>query len=190
MIEMFGKFLPFGQYFYLYVRDNLEEFKKIIKNFLVVRLEKSINSEKIFSINVLNLLDLYIPPINALIVVKVIDQDGGERFSLEISNYPQEVFLAYENGISIFASENEKIMVEFYALDDNLLSESIRKFKNLYEEKGEIISVLEDVNNEIKNLANSIGYELTSPGVNIERTEMAKKFIQLLETLIMEKEVM
>jgi hypothetical protein len=188
MIKIFDKFLPFGQYFYLDVRDNLEGFKKIIKNFLVVRLEKSIDSEKFFFINVLDLLDLYIPPMNALIVVKVISQDGEERFSLEVSNYPQEVFLVHENNVGIFASTNEKMIVEFYALDDNLLLESIRKFKNLYKEKGPI-NAIEDMNNEIKNLVNNIGYELTSPGVNIERTEMAKKFIQLLETLIIEEEV-
>jgi hypothetical protein len=187
MIEAFGKFLPFGQYFYLYVRDNLEDFKDLIKKFLVVKLEKSVDSEKIFSINSLGLLDFYIPPINALLVIKVLNQDGEERFLLEISNYPQEVFSIHESGVGILLSENEKLVIEFYALDDNLFLESIKRFKNLYEEKG-TIKAMEDINNEIKSLANIIGYELAS-SINIERSEMAKKFIQLLETLIIETEV-
>jgi hypothetical protein len=187
MMEMFDKFLPFGQYFYLYVRDNLEIFKNLLKTFSVVKLERKIDSEKIFSINVLDLLDLYIPPINVLLIVKAIGQDGEEKFSLEISNYPQEVFLLHENRVGIFLSENDKLLIEFYALDDYLFSEGVKKFKNLYKEKG-AINAMEDISNEIKDLANSIGYELAS-SINIERAEMAKKFIQLLETLIIEGEV-
>ncbi len=186
MIEVFNKFLPFGQYFYLYARDNLEDFKDLIKRFLVVKLERDIDSEKFFSINVLSLLDFYIPPINALLIIKVLNQDGEERFLLEISNYPKEVFSVHESEIGIFVSENEKLIIEFYALDDNLFLESIKKFKNLYEEKG-AINAMEDMNNEIKNLANSIGYEITY-STNIERFEIAKKFIQIIETLIIEEE--
>jgi hypothetical protein len=187
MIEMFNKFLPFGQYFYLDVRNELEGFKSIIKKFRVVKLEKNIYSEKIFYVNVLDLLDLYIPPINALLAVKVIGQDGEEKFSLEISNYPQEVFLVNENRVGIFASANEKLVIEFYALDDHLFLESVKKFKNLIKER-DIINAIEHINNELKNLANSFGYELISD-VNIERSEMAKRFILLLENLIIEGEV-
>jgi hypothetical protein len=188
MIEVFEKFLPFGQYFYLDVRDDLEGFKNLIKNFKVVKLERSVDSEKIFSINVLDLLDLYVPPVNALLIVRVISQSGEERFSLEISNYPQEVFLLHENGVGVFVSENEKLIIEFYALDDSLFLESVRRFKNLYKEKG-AINAIEEISNEIKSLAENLGYELTN-SINIERTEMARKFIQLLETLIIEMEVM
>jgi hypothetical protein len=184
MIEVSDKFLPFGQYFYLQVRDNLEVFKNLIKRFSVVKLERKIDSEKIFFINVLDLLDLYIPPINVLLIVKVIDRDGEEKFSLEVSNYPQEVFLVHENEVGIFVSENDRLLIEFYALDDYLFSESVKKFKNLYKEKG-AVNATEDISNEIKSLAENLGYELTN-SINIERAEMARKFIQLLETLIIE----
>jgi len=186
MIGMFEKFLPFGQYFYLDVRDNLEDFKELIKRFSVVKLRRDIDSEKLLSINVLSLIDFYIPPVNALLIIKVLDQSGEERFLLEISNYPEEVFSVHESGISAFVSENEKLVIEFYALDDNLFLESIKRFKNLYEEKG-AINAMKDMNNEIKNLASSIGYELNS-SINIERFEIAKKFIQIIENLIIEEE--
>ncbi len=187
MMEAFDKFLPFGQYLYLYVRDNLEDFKKIIKNFLIIRLEKRLDSEKIFSVNVLDLLDLYMPPFNALLVVKVIGQNEEERFSLEVSNYPYEVFPLYENGVGIFVMANEKLVVEFYALDDHLFLEGIKKFKKLYKEKG-AVGAIKDINNELKDLSEGIGYEITSK-INIEKAEIAKKFIQLLGSLIIEGEV-
>jgi hypothetical protein len=187
MIGMFDKFLPFGQYFYLYVRDNLDDFKKIIKNFLVVRLEKNIDSEKILSINVLDLLDLYVPPFNVLLVVKVVGQDGEERFSLEASNYPQEVLALNENGVSIFVSGNERLIVEFYALDDSLFEESVKRFKNLLKEKG-LVNAANDITNEVINLVSNSGYKLTSR-INIERAEIIKRLLQLIENIIIEGEV-
>jgi len=121
-----------------------------------------------------------------LLIIKVLNQDGEERFLLEISNYPQEVFSVHEGGIGFFVSENEKLIIEFYALDDGLFLESIKRFKNLYEEKG-AINAMKDMNDEIKKLANSIGYELSS-SISIERFEIAKKFLQTIETLIIEGE--
>ncbi len=186
MIEAFDKFLPFGQYLYLYVRDGLEDFKRIIKNFLIIRLEKKVDSEKILSINVLDLLDLYNPPFNALLVVKVIGQNEEEKFLLEVSNYPYEVFPLYENGVGIFVMANDKLVVEFYALDDRLFLEGVKRFKKLYKEKG-AIGAIEDINNELKDLSEEIGYEITSK-MSVEKAEIAKKFIQLLNSLIIEEE--
>jgi uncharacterized protein YaaR (DUF327 family) len=186
MKEIPGRFLPFGLYFYFHARDNLEYFKDDLKNFLIFAIKKTITSDKIININATSLLDLYIPPLNVLVVLKVLGQNKEEKVSLEISNYPEEVIHLQENGLGFFVSEGEEILIEFYAIDDNSFSESIKKYKHVYKAE-DMKKLVESVNSEINELLNNKGYELIFK-LNVYFSEIAKKFIQIIDTFIIEEE--
>jgi hypothetical protein len=159
--------LPFGEFlseFYRFRPDVLANFKERIRDFLVFKAKKDVVENRLFLVNPIYLLDLYIPPANVLFTVRLVDINGKEKFSLEMSNYVIEVINIQEQKPGFFAEEGEKVYVEFYMIHDELFKESVKNLKSSYQDDDSIYEsmdlsrkrVVEKIEEDLRN----IGYDL------------------------------
>jgi hypothetical protein len=187
-----GVLLPFGEFlsvFYGYRPDILEDYKKQLKNFLVFKAQKVVSEEKIFLVNPVYLLDLYVPPLNVLVFIRVTDVNGEEKFSLEVSNYVFDVINVQEQGLGFIVEAGEKVYVEFYMISDTLFMESVKGLKHIYENSDSMYS---GINSYMENFANkteedlkNVGYDLVGLG-RIFSEKKAEEIIKIIPNLIKE----
>jgi len=186
--------LPFGEFlsaFYRYRPDVLEDYKKQLKNFLVFVIQKSVSEEKFLLVNPIHLLDLYVPPLNVLVVIRVLDINEREKFSFEVSNYVFDLINAQEQGLGFFVEKGEKVRVEFYMVSDNLFTESVKYLKYIYEKENSIYS---GINSNIENFTNkarddlkNIGYDLITLG-KVFSERKVEEVIKIIPNLVKEIE--
>ncbi len=187
-----GAFLPFGEYLSRlckYRPDILQSFKNELRNFLVFKARKTLDEEKVFLVDPIQLLDLYIPPLNALVVIRVIDVNKNDKFSLEVYNYIFDLISLQEQGIGFIAESGEEIYVEFYMVDDELFTESVKNLKSVYKSSesiyGGINLLREDVFRKIEKNLKNIGYDLVAIGEVFSEKKLDKA-ISIMTNLIKE----
>lgn len=186
---------PFlGEYFYLKFpheyREIVDSIKEELKKFLIFRIEKIIDEDKVFTINSVALLDVYIPPVNVLVIVKAIDKNEEEKFSIEVSNSIYDVLADAmdKSGAGFLLEKDEKIILEFYMVHDQLFVEGAKKFSNLYKKNKSFLETTETILQQIKNKLNEINYQLTSD-INLFEAEKIKKILEIFPVFIKEEKV-
>jgi len=186
---------PFlGEYFYLKFpheyREMVDNIKEQLKRFLIFRVEKIINEDKIFTINSVALLDVYVPPVNVLVIVRAIDKNEEEKFSIEVSNSIYDVLADAmdKSGAGLLLEKDEKIILEFYMVHDQLFVEGVKKFSNLYKENRSFSETGEIILEQIKNKLSEINYQLKSDIIFFE-AEKIRKILEIFPFFIKEEGV-
>ncbi len=186
---------PFlGEYFYVKYpseyKELVDKIKEQLKRFLIVKLEKVFNESKIFTINTVALLDVYVPPVNVLVIAKVFDENGKEKFSIEVSNSIHDVLADSmdKSKAGLLIEKNEKITLEIYMAHDHLFVEGVRTFSNIHKESTSFVETEKVILQQIENKLKEINYKLID-GIDLLEVEKIKKILDIFPSFVKEESI-
>jgi hypothetical protein len=186
---------PFlGEYFYLKFpheyREMVDNIKGQLKEFLIFRIEKISDKNKIFNVNPVPLLDLYVPPVNVLVIVKVLNKEEEEKLSIEVSNSIYDILVDSmdKSGAGLLLEKNEKIIIDFYMFHEQLFLEGVKRFSTIYKSSGSFTETEKIILQQIEDKLKEANYKLIG-GINLLQAEKIKKILDIFPSFIEEEDL-